>query len=190
MLACSGLNLKQSLTLMTRRSDSLSIPSCLLPSPLPLSHSLPLPLSPPPSPRPAPISVVTEAISGAKITGPEGGLLVGVAGGVNMTCGAAAGVVSRRVWLKNGAPLQMDGRTMLLANNSLLSILPLGKEHRGTYTCTLSNAVNSASASHDLVVFCEYAVARVTGGRGSARCGWFRPVLLCCPEPGLNEPTG
>ncbi|CAL8374440.1 unnamed protein product [Boreogadus saida] len=96
---------------------------------------------------------VMEAISGATVTGPAAGQLAGVAGGVNLTCGAAAGEVAQWAWLKDGAALPKDGRTTLAANGSMLRLLPLAKEHRGVYTCTLKNAVNSVKAAYTLVVF-------------------------------------
>ncbi|CAL8299826.1 unnamed protein product [Lota lota] len=95
---------------------------------------------------------VMEAISGAKVTGPEGELTAGSAS-VNLTCAAAVGAATAAAWTKGDKPLAQSERVALAANGTLLTIWTLRKEDRGEYRCTLTNAVNSDSATYRMEVF-------------------------------------
>ncbi|CDQ67146.1 unnamed protein product [Oncorhynchus mykiss] len=89
---------------------------------------------------------VVEALSGTKITGPNGTLVAGNST-ATLSCQARAGTAGTRVWLKNGVALSPSNRVVVSADKSCVTIKPVQKEDSGEYQCKLTNAVNTDSAS-------------------------------------------
>ncbi|XP_070970083.1 cell adhesion molecule CEACAM20-like [Oncorhynchus clarkii lewisi] len=89
---------------------------------------------------------VVEALSGTKITGPNGTLVAGNST-ATLSCQASAGTAGTRVWLKNGVALSPSNRVVVSADKSSVTIKPVQKEDSGEYQCKLTNVVNTDSAS-------------------------------------------
>ena len=115
--------------------------------------------------------MVTEAISGAKITPPKEAFTAGDAM-VNFTCAAAAGTVSSMVWSKDLKQLVASERVLI--NGSRLMFKKLQKEDRGEYTCRLANGINSETATYKLIIFCKSAGRQGNQGEGKVPICMFR----------------
>ncbi|KAK6323699.1 carcinoembryonic antigen-related cell adhesion molecule 1 [Coregonus clupeaformis] len=128
---------------------------------------------------------VVEAISGTKITGPNGTLVAGNST-ANLSCQATAGTADTRVWLKNGVALSPSNRVMVSADKSSVTIKPVQKEDSGEYQCKLTNAVNTDSASLKIVVNFGPETVSV---KGESVVKVKEPVTLKCAAVSLPAAT-
>ncbi len=76
---------------------------------------------------------------------------------VNLTCDAD-GVVSTRVWMKDGQPLVSGDRLRFYDGNRVLSINPVNRRDTGDFHCTVSNDLSFDTAGCQLNVYCEYFI--------------------------------
>ncbi|XP_077404876.1 cell adhesion molecule CEACAM5-like [Vanacampus margaritifer] len=97
---------------------------------------------------------VMEAVAGVQMSTPaEGAVLLAGEGSANLSCRAAAGVVTSRTWLKDGRPLAADGgRVTTAPDGSWISLAPLHKDDNGLYECRLANAVSAQTAQYRMLV--------------------------------------
>ncbi|XP_032375730.1 carcinoembryonic antigen-related cell adhesion molecule 1 [Etheostoma spectabile] len=114
-------------------------------------------------PSPAFSLAVMDAISGAKLSGPNATLIAGGNSTANLSCQATSGTVKTITWHKDGQPLSAGGRLVFFANMSSLMISPLQKEDNGEYRCRLANPISSVEASYKMVVNYGPEKAEVTG---------------------------
>lgn len=98
--------------------------------------------------------MLTDGISGVKLSGPTDVLLAGNST-ANISCKATAGDVKSTAWLKDGKPLSAGGRLVFAEDMSSVMIKPLQKEDNGEYTCQLTNPVSTEKKSFKMVVNCE-----------------------------------
>ncbi|KAF3706955.1 Carcinoembryonic antigen-related cell adhesion molecule 20 Precursor [Channa argus] len=105
---------------------------------------------------------VMDPISGAVISGPSTTLIAGNST-ANLSCQAAVGSVSKRVWLKQDKPLTASARLVFSNDSSSLVINPVQKEDFGEYKCELENAVSRDKALYKLLVNFGPEEAKVTG---------------------------
>ncbi|XP_043995306.1 carcinoembryonic antigen-related cell adhesion molecule 5-like [Gambusia affinis] len=94
---------------------------------------------------------VMEAISGIKLSGPEGILIAGNSS-AKLSCQATQGNVTERVWLKDGKVLSPDSRVKFSNDGSSINIELLTKEDNGEYICQLINSVSKKEANFTMVV--------------------------------------
>ncbi|XP_039769902.1 obscurin-like [Ornithorhynchus anatinus] len=69
---------------------------------------------------------------------------------VTLTCQVSARPAAQAHWFKDGTPVPTGGRVLIsstLKNFQLLTILVVGPEDLGVYTCSVSNALGSASST-------------------------------------------
>ncbi|XP_021416279.1 carcinoembryonic antigen-related cell adhesion molecule 6 [Oncorhynchus mykiss] len=128
---------------------------------------------------------VVEAISGAKITGPNGTLVAGNST-ANLSCQATTGTADARVWLKNGAALSPSNRVVVSADKSSITIKPVQKEDSGEYQCKLTNAVSTDSASLKIVISFGPETVSV---KGVNSVKVTEPVMLKCAAVSLPAAT-
>ncbi|XP_029519347.1 carcinoembryonic antigen-related cell adhesion molecule 1-like [Oncorhynchus nerka] len=128
---------------------------------------------------------VVEAISGAKITGPNGTLVAGNST-ANLSCQATTGTADARVWLKNGAALSPSNRVVVSADKSSITIKPVQKEDSGEYQCKLTNAVSTDSASIKIVISFGPETVSV---KGVNSVKVTEPVMLKCAAVSLPAAT-
>ncbi|XP_056154179.1 carcinoembryonic antigen-related cell adhesion molecule 20 [Lampris incognitus] len=105
---------------------------------------------------------VTEAISGTTVTGPTATLIAGIHA-ANLTCQAAKGTVVRKAWMKDNKPLSPSNHIVISEDQSVVMIKAVEKEDNGEFTCQLSNAVNTDTASYKMVVNYGPESVTVTG---------------------------
>lgn len=74
---------------------------------------------------------------------------------VNLTCDAD-GLVSNRVWMKDGRPLVSGERFSFYDSNRVLSISPVDRRDTGEILCNVSNDFSFDTANCRLKVYCEY----------------------------------
>lgn len=98
--------------------------------------------------------MLTEAISGIKLSGPEGILIAGNSS-AKLSCQATQGNVTERVWLKDGKVLSPDSRVKFSNDGSSINIELLTKEDNGEYICQLINSVSKKEANFTMVVICK-----------------------------------
>lgn len=96
----------------------------------------------------------TEAITGAKISGPTATLIAGNST-ANLSCTAKAGAVKSMTWMKDGKPLSPSDRLVFSSDKSSMMIKVLQKEDNGVYMCQLTNPVSTDKASYKMVVNCK-----------------------------------
>ncbi|KAA8591252.1 hypothetical protein FQN60_002195 [Etheostoma spectabile] len=107
-------------------------------------------------PSPAFSLAVMDAISGAKLSGPNATLIAGGNSTANLSCQATSGTVKTITWHKDGQPLSAGGRLVFFANMSSLMISPLQKEDNGEYRYGPEKAEVTGKAAvevNDNVVF-------------------------------------
>uniref|UniRef100_A0A8P4GGX2 Ig-like domain-containing protein n=2 Tax=Dicentrarchus labrax TaxID=13489 RepID=A0A8P4GGX2_DICLA len=105
---------------------------------------------------------VMEGISGVTVTGPKA-VLIADNSTANISCQAAAGVVEKRSWMKDGKPLAASARVVFSSDQSSVMINPVQKEDNGEYKCELSNHVSTAQNSYKMVVNYGPEAAMVKG---------------------------
>ncbi|XP_031163566.1 carcinoembryonic antigen-related cell adhesion molecule 5 isoform X2 [Sander lucioperca] len=105
---------------------------------------------------------VMDAISGAKVSGPNAALIAGNST-ANLSCQATSGTVKTITWHKDGQRLSAGGRLVFSADMSSMMINPLQREDKGEYRCQLANPIHSVEASYRMVVNYGPEKAEVTG---------------------------
>ncbi|XP_054878568.1 carcinoembryonic antigen-related cell adhesion molecule 5-like [Poeciliopsis prolifica] len=94
---------------------------------------------------------VMEAISGIKLSGPNGILIAGNSS-AKLSCQATQGNVSEIIWLKDGKRLSPDSHVEFSNDGTSINIEVLKKEDNGEYICQLSNSVSTKEANFTMVV--------------------------------------
>ncbi|XP_033643360.1 Down syndrome cell adhesion molecule-like protein 1 homolog [Asterias rubens] len=96
---------------------------------------------------------------------------------LTLTCEARGDPTPMIVWRKDSAIIQAGGRTTIGNAGQLLHILGIIGLDQGTYTCEVSNAYGSESAS----VYVDVLVSpQITTGPGDLRVGLGSSILLPC----------
>lgn len=93
-------------------------------------------------------------ISTASIDCPTEHLIEGKTS-VNLTCDAD-GLVTNRIWLKDGKAVVPGDRFSFHRGNRVLSISPTHRTDTGEIICNVSNDVSFQTAMCSLKVYCKY----------------------------------